>query len=227
MIAVFRHVEVEDLGMWEDVLKEEKKEFRYFEVSKEEFPDNIDDYTHLVILGGPQSVNELEKYSFIKRELEILERFIEKDKPTLGVCLGAQMIAKLLGSRVYKGVREIGWVDIALTRPALVDYLFAHFPKTLKVFQWHEETFDLPSRCVRLASSKFVPNQAFRYGTNVYAVQFHLEVTPSMVARWKEYYRDYLSTIDASIPSFFPEGSYFPVSWEFFKRFLQLPRKEA
>ncbi len=227
MIAVFRHVEVEDLGMWEDVLKEANVEFRYFDVSKEEFPDNIKEYSHLIVLGGPQSVNDLEKHSFIKKELLILEDFVKEDKPTLGVCLGAQMIAKVLGSRVYKGVREIGWIDVTLTRPALVDYLFSHFPKTLKVFQWHEETFDLPARCVRLASSKFVPNQAFRYGNNVYAIQFHLEVTPSMVAKWKEYYKDYLAQVDAAIPSFFPEGGYFPVSWEFFKRFLQLPRKEA
>lgn len=227
MIAVFRHVEVETLGMWENVIAEEGESYRYFDVAKNEFPESIDDFSHFVILGGPQSVTELEKYGYLRKEMAIVEKIIEKDKPLLGVCLGAQIIAKVLGSKVYKGVQEFGWVEIELTRPALVDYLFAHFPKKFKVFQWHEETFDLPHNAVRLASSKYVPNQAFRYKRNIYGVQFHLEVTPPMVTKWREFYRDYLLSIDAHIPSFFPDGSYFSISWEFFKRFIQLAKREA
>ncbi len=228
MLAAVRNVEVEGLGLWEEVLREEGYPYRYFDAYKDEVPDSDDGYTHLVILGGPQSVNDAEKHRYIRKEMNLVEKFISKNKPVLGVCLGAQIIARVLGSKVYKGAREIGWAKIELTRPALVDYLFAFFPKSVRVFHFHEETFDLPSKSIRLASSKLVPNQAFRYNKNVYAIQFHIEVTPTMINHWKEYYRDYLSQIgQLELPSFVPDGSYFPLSWELFRRFIQLPQKEA
>ncbi len=227
MIAVIKNIEIEALGLWEEVLREEGYPYRYFEAYKDEFPSSTDDYTHLVVLGGPQSANDDSRFPYIKRELELIERFIRSDKPVLGVCLGAQLIARVLGARVYKGPVEIGWFNIELTRPALIDYLFAFFPKRVKVFQFHDETFDLPHSCVRLASSNLVPNQAFKYGRAVYGLQFHLEITPTMIHHWREYYRDYLAERkEFEIPSFVPDGTYFPLSWEFFRRFIQLPYKE-
>lgn len=227
-LMVFRHVEIETLGLWEEVAWEEGANVKYYDTFKEEFPDSIDDFSHLVILGGPQSVNEIEKFGFIKKELEVIEKFFLKSKPVLGIGLGAQMIAKVLGAKVYKSVPEIGWVEVEMTRYALIDYLFSHFPKSLRVFTWHEETFDLPSGAIRLAYNEWVPNQAFVYKNIIYAVQFHLEMTPSMLLRWRNYYKQekLRNPSIKGLPGFVPDGMYLPTSWEFFKRFLILPREE-
>ncbi len=226
-ILVFRHLDIESLGLWEEVALEHDVNFHYYDTYKENFPNNLEEYSHLVVLGGPQSVNEVEKYSFINRELEIIETFIKSGKPTIGVGLGAQMIAKVLGAKVYKSVPEIGWIEITMTRYALIDYLFSHFPRTLRVFTWHEETFDLPQGALRLAYSEWVPNQAFVYQKHVYALQFHLEITPTMLLRWRNFYKtkDIRRPSIEGLPGFVPDGMYLPSSWEFFKRFLTIPRE--
>jgi len=225
-IMVFRHLDIETLGLWEEVLVEHNIEYKYFDTYKEEFPEDNSNFSHLIVLGGPQSVNEIEKYGFIKRELETLENFMKTEKPVLGVGLGAQMIAKVLGSKVYKSVPEIGWIEVNMTRYALIDYLFSHFPRSLRVFTWHEETFDLPAGALRLAYSEWVPNQAFVYRNNVYALQFHLEMTPTMLIRWRNFYKtqNIRKPSIEGLPGFVPDGMYLPSSWEFFKRFITIPR---
>jgi GMP synthase-like glutamine amidotransferase len=107
----------------------------------------------------------------------------------LGVCLGAQMLAHVLGARVYPGGnKEIGWYEVGITDEGMKDPLLSGLSvdgKTVaQVFQWHGDTFDLPRGAVRLASSELFPNQAFRYGKAVYALQFHIEVTPKIVRDW-------------------------------------------
>lgn len=114
MVAVIRNVEVEGLGLWEEVLREEEAEYRYFDAFKDELPDN-NSFSHLVVLGGPQSANEEYKYPYLTKEMKLIEKCIEKEKPVLGVCLGAQLIAKTLGAKIYKGTPEFGWYDVELT----------------------------------------------------------------------------------------------------------------
>jgi GMP synthase (glutamine-hydrolysing) len=143
----------------------------------------VEDAAGLIFLGGPMSVND--PLPYLKHETDAIVQAVERKQPVLGICLGSQLIARALGGRVYPNQRkEIGWFDIHLTEAASSDQLFSGMNPSETVFQWHGETFDLPARAARLASSEACANQAFRLGSNVYGLQFHLEVTPAMIADW-------------------------------------------
>jgi len=151
-------------------------------------PD-ISAFSHLLIMGGPMAVYEMHKHPYLVREAQLIEQAIKENKHVLGVCLGAQMLAHVLGSRVYAGnAKEIGWYEVALTPDGMKDPAMSGLAmqgrSEAQVFQWHGDTFDLPAGAVRLASSDLYPNQAFRYNDRVYALQFHIEVTPGIVRDW-------------------------------------------
>ena len=135
------------------------------------------------------AVYEMDATPYLRDEARLIEEAVKTGRHVLGVCLGAQMLAHVLGSRVYPGgQKEIGWYDVALTDEGMQDRCMAALAvdgrKTAQVFQWHGDTFDLPPDCVHLASSPLYPNQAFRYSDRVYALQFHVEVTPGIVGGW-------------------------------------------
>jgi GMP synthase-like glutamine amidotransferase len=110
---------------------------------------------------------------------------VRRGKPVLGVCLGAQLIAKALGARVYaNSVKEIGWAPVSFADAALRDPLFTGLAEAEVIFHWHGETFDLPAGAELLASSVACRHQAFRVSDRIYGLQFHLEVTPSMIVEW-------------------------------------------
>jgi GMP synthase-like glutamine amidotransferase len=137
------------------------------------------------------NVYEEDRYPFLKDEDLFIKEAIQRGKFVLGICLGAQLIAKALGARVIKSpAREIGWYDVSLTRIGAVDPLFSHLPKTFSVFQWHEDTFEMPHGATLIATSSLIPYQAFRYGENAYGLQFHLEVTREMITEWMETYEE-------------------------------------
>lgn len=141
----------------------------------------------LVVMGGPMGVYETDRYPFLKRELVYIRNVIDAKKPVLGICLGAQLIAHALGARVYPNrKKEIGWYRVRLTPEGKKDPLMKGSPSSPWVFQWHGDTFDLPRGARRLASSPLCKNQAFRFGTNVYGLQYHLEVDKAMVLEWLE-----------------------------------------
>ncbi len=140
-----------------------------------------------LVMGGPMNVYEEEQHSFLKAETDFIRRLVSADKPVLGVCLGSQLIAKALGKRVYKAAKaEVGWHDVRLTDDARKDPCFSAVPagSALKVLQWHEDTFDIPDGAVLLARGADVPHQAYRYKTNVYGFQFHIEADGLMIADW-------------------------------------------
>jgi GMP synthase (glutamine-hydrolysing) len=139
----------------------------------------------LVVMGGPMNVDETEKYPFLATEILWLQAAIAAELPTLGVCLGSQLLAKALGAGVWPNrVKEIGWYQLELLPAARDDRLFAGCQPSETVFQWHGDTFDLPPGAVQLARSATCEQQAFRYGETAYALQFHLEITALMVADW-------------------------------------------
>lgn len=181
-----RHVAFEDLGLLAGLLRTRGYDARYVEVSVDDLgavdplgPDL------LVVLGGPIGAYQDAQYPFLKPEVALLRRRLEADRPTFGICLGAQLMARALGARVYPGAaKEIGWAPLSLT-PAGAASCLAHVAaEATPVLHWHGDTFDLPAGAERLASTALTENQAFRWGKAALALQFHVEVTARGLEQW-------------------------------------------
>jgi GMP synthase (glutamine-hydrolysing) len=190
-VNVIRHLAFEDMASFTSVLQINGYQINYIEAADAVImPDELtkidplsDDL--LVILGGPISVNDAALFPFIDAEINFLKQRIAADKPTLGICLGAQLIARALGATIYSGnTKEIGWYDLTLTdagEQSALRYLSAEHCSML---HWHGETFELPDGAVLLASSEAYENQAFSYGDKVLALQFHPEITQRSMEKW-------------------------------------------
>ena len=175
-VAVVRHVPFEHLGRIAPALASRGILIDYAEEGREEAAG-------LIFMGGPMSAND--DLPFIREELALIERAARAGTPLLGICLGAQLIAKALGAKVYRNpVKEIGWYPVFWNEAAGSDALLAGLSGPETVFHWHGETFDLPAGATWLARSEACRHQAYRVGSNVYGFQFHLEVTPEMIADW-------------------------------------------
>src|SRR3990172_13183151 len=185
-VLVLRHVLHEHLGTLAEALIANNITYEYVNFYENENPDvSLNDISGLIILGGPMNVYETDRYLYLEMEDRLIKQVIEKDAPVLGICLGAQLIAKALGSRVIKNKeKEIGWYPIKITEEGSKDRLFMHFNNEEIVFQWHGDTFEIPNGAVHLAESSMCTNQSFRYRDNVYGLQFHTEVTPQMILEW-------------------------------------------
>jgi GMP synthase (glutamine-hydrolysing) len=134
----------------------------------------------LLVLGGPMNIYEELRYPWLADEKRFIERVIAAGRRVLGICLGAQLVADVLGAKVYPNVdQEIGWFPVETTEAASTSGLFTAFPRQLDVFHWHGDTFDIPSGAVHLARSAGCANQAFVYDERVVGLQFHLETTPA------------------------------------------------
>jgi GMP synthase (glutamine-hydrolysing) len=192
-VLILKNVSAEGPGTVEDHLREYGVDFRVVDLQSESLSIAQKEDT-LVVLGGPMSANDVDVYPYIAEELALVGDFVRQGKKVLGICLGAQIMARALGARVYPGpAKEIGWYDIELLeegiRDPLMSKLAVHpragdFWRKFRVFHWHGETFDLPKGAVWLAKSALYPHQAFRYGDNAYAFQFHIEVRKEMVYEW-------------------------------------------
>jgi GMP synthase-like glutamine amidotransferase len=135
----------------------------------------VDAVDFLVIMGGSMSANDEDAHPWLVKEKQFIREFISTGKPVLGICLGAQLIASALGAKVYRnGEKEIGWFPV--TGIPSNDPSIFKFPELFISLHWHGETFDLPEGAILLASSEACKNQAFQYGENVLAIQFHPEV---------------------------------------------------
>jgi GMP synthase (glutamine-hydrolysing) len=188
-VLAFRHVPHEGAGSLETVLSQRGIQLQYADLYQPGFeqpgfePPDPAAFQGLVFLGGPMSAND--PLPFLRWEMRALRDAMDRHQPVLGICLGAQLIAKALGARVHSNPqKEIGFFDVNLTPAAAEDPLFAAWPGAACAFHWHGETFDLPQGAVLLASSALCRNQAFRIGESTYGLQFHPEITPAMIAGW-------------------------------------------
>jgi GMP synthase-like glutamine amidotransferase len=174
ILHTLQHVPFEGLGMIEDWANAQGFEISVTRLfNNDPFPD-IKTFDWLVIMGGPMGIYDLAEYPWLSAEKNFIQYAIEAKKTVLGICLGAQLIADVLGAKVYPGPqKEIGWFPIQRVAGA-PDLL----PEKLTVFHWHGDTFELPEGAIRLASSAACINQGFVYNGRVVALQFHLETTP-------------------------------------------------
>lgn len=138
----------------------------------------------LIVLGGPMNIYEEDRYPWLAREKRFIGESVKSGKIILGICLGAQLIADVLGAQVTKNThREIGWFPVEATSDAAGEDLHNFFPHRFMAFHWHGDTFGIPAGAVRLARSEGCENQAFAYGDRVLGLQFHLESEPESVQR--------------------------------------------
>jgi len=136
----------------------------------------------LIVMGGPMGVHDEQAYPWLIHEKRFIETCIGRGIPVLGICLGAQLIASVLGAKVYRNTyKEIGWYDVVLTGAALKHPVAEMLPASFTAFHWHGDTFDIPASCIHLARSRACKNQAFLYHGTVLGFQFHLESTPQSV----------------------------------------------
>jgi GMP synthase (glutamine-hydrolysing) len=196
------HVAFEDLGLLSAILDQAGWTVSYCDAS-------VNDLAHrslanadlLIVLGGPIGVYDSDAYPFLNDETRLLERRLAQDRPTLGICLGSQLMARALGARVYPGpVKEIGWGPVKLNSDGEASCLAALGPG-FPVLHWHGDTFDLPDNASGLASTPNYENQAFAYGKCALALQFHLEADPSWLEEWYVGHAVELAAANVSVPA--------------------------
>lgn len=185
-ILVFQHVPFEPLGTLDPVLREARLRIKYVNFGRDPHArPSLDGYSGLIVLGGPMSVDQVDEYPNLATEVELLQEASERGMQILGICLGAQLLAKALGASVCAAdEKEIGWYDLELSLAGQEDELLSQFTPVQKIFQWHGDRFELPADTVQLASSERCASQAFRYQDHAYGFQFHLEVSQSLIERW-------------------------------------------
>ncbi len=184
-IHLLQHVAFEGLGCIADWISEKGHELTTTKLYETvQFP-NVSDIDWVIIMGGPMSIHDENEYPWLRLEKIFIKQAIDQNKIVLGVCLGAQLIANVLGGKIYpNNHKEIGWFPITQTEEN--HFLLKSFETTFPVFHWHGETFDIPKKAVRLFESEACKNQGFIYNDKVVGFQFHLEVTSELVVEMAE-----------------------------------------
>ncbi len=160
----------------------------------ETLPGSHEAHAAAVVLGGGQNALADDQAPWFPALLELMRGFVEAGKPLLGVCLGAQLLARAYGAENLIGAApEFGWCGVGLTPEGAADPVLSAAGPSFPIFQWHDDTFTLPRGAVRLAGNDSAHNQAFRIGTMGYATQFHFEADRKLVSEWNETFGDWLS----------------------------------
>ncbi len=179
-----QHVWFEDLGAIRDWAQEKE-----FTITRTAFFENeslpkVEEIDWLIIMGGPMNIYEEDKYLWLKEEKEFIKKAINKNKIIIGICLGAQLIADVLGAKIFKNLhKEIGWFPVQKSNHDL-PIILKNYPERLSVFHWHQDTFSLPPRAIRITENKTCLNQAFSFNNGkVLGFQYHTEMTKEGILR--------------------------------------------
>ena len=181
-----RHVAFEDLGSFESVLREQGFEIQYADAGIDRL-EAVDPLKAdlVVLLGGPIGAYEDDIYPFLRDEIRLAEKRLARDRPLLGICLGAQVIARALGSKVYPGPqKEIGWSPLTVNEAGMATGIRHLARSATNMLHWHGDTFDLPISATRLASTDICENQIYSWGAKTLAFQCHPEVRADAIERW-------------------------------------------
>lgn len=185
LAVAIRHVHFEDCGSLTQVLHDHEFDIRYVEAGRDTLRDlDVTSPDLLIGLGGPVSVYEAHRYPWITDELHVFERRIKARRPVLGICLGSQMLARVLGARVFPGPRELGWSPLQLTPEGAASVIAPLSADNTSMLHWHGDTFDLPPKATLLASTDQVAHQAYSWERFVLAFQCHPEVAHLDIESW-------------------------------------------
>ncbi len=181
-VHYLQHVPFEGLGQIEHWLTDKGHPFTRTRLYEGERLPAVESFDWLIVMGGPMGVYDSDRFAWLDEEKAFIRKAIEQQKVVLGICLGAQLIADVLGARVSKNNwREIGWHQVTRTTATENSVLRALWPRAIEVFHWHGDTFELPPEAILLASSTACLNQAFVWKERVIGLQFHLETRPEDV----------------------------------------------
>jgi len=182
-IHYLQHMGCEGIGKIADWIREHGHSVTYTHLYRDESLPGDDTFDFLVIMGGPMNIYEYRNHPWLPAEKQFIRRAIDSGKQVLGVCLGAQLIADVLGAKIYQNpTLEIGWYPVRFNPSKKTVPAFEKFPEELSVLHWHGDTFDLPGGAVHLAESDACRNQAFAFGQRVVGLQFHIEMDEPDVA---------------------------------------------
>jgi GMP synthase (glutamine-hydrolysing) len=185
-VLLIQHEAFDPFGTLDPLLKREGIRIRYVNFARE--PDarpSLDSYDGLILMGGEMAVYESHLYEHIRVEMRLVEDALKRDLPVLGICLGAQIIAHVLGAKVaLHSTREMGWSKIRLTPAGDSDPVMGGFDSEEFVFQSHQDSFEIPTGADHLVESDVCASQGFRYGRHIYGFQFHLEIDRPTIRHW-------------------------------------------
>lgn len=188
-LLVFQHVASEPLGHLDPLLRDSGFRIRYVNFGRDPHAEaDIRRYDGLVVLGGPMNVDQVARHAHLATEMRIIREAVASERPVLGICLGAQLLAAAMGGEVRPNpVPEIGWYRLHTRPEARGDRLFRHFEHGSQyIFQWHAYTFAPPPGAAPLAWTRSCRNQAYRLGEHAWGLQFHLEADAALISRWLE-----------------------------------------
>ncbi len=184
-VQVFQHVPFEGLGSMESVLSSFGASIAYTRFFEGDLSPAIDAFDFLIVMGGPMGVYDEAEFSWLREEKRALKEALVSGKPVLGICLGSQLMAEVLGGVVTKNPsKEIGWLPVERLPEASSSWVTGIFPERFTTFHWHGDTFSIPPEATSLFRSEGCAHQGFVWGEKAVALQFHPEITPETTVSW-------------------------------------------